>query len=1790
MKRDKRGLKNRILHMMMGLGKKFRILSYPINFLVIIYLTIYHTIRKIFVEQQYRRIRTGVLTALCAVILIGAAVVLPTLANETNEEPTTEIVSEEELSLEEAEVEETEIPVETEVPDTPQPTEEVQEENEPVESQAEESEENDPDKQKETDVHKEQEQSDKEVSTVTDSPDVPPVEKQDDKGTSFVAEKKTSKKNVKAAPEKLPEPSYEITADGTGIHTYPLSDSVKIGIRATAPAGAGIDYQWYMSKTPDGEGELLNGNGAMTNTYTVPKDSYAGDYYYYCKIKSVDNDGEKIDSDEVRTSSIVVSIGKGEPELKDFDTSAIENEYYYTGEPINPTIESSCEGMGKAYIVVKDGDNENRPKVESDEPYEIFLHVSEGENYNAATINLNKSIMIRRIPIPTKPYRIDGTKGKVVDGKQWYTSEVTIVPATGYSISTTEDNFADELVYSVDGINQGPQKSIVYLRNDSNKAITPAVTITEKRDGTINIDATKPRAQIEYNDSDFVGNATRKEIVFNLTASDETSGLEKRYYYKSNDKEILTETKLKTVSWTEWVEGDTVSETEDGVVTLYAKVEDRAGNVTFTSTPQLLIDSAEPEVFCDNSKLDNEKSYVADKKEIMVSDENLSHVTLTRNNVTHEDKSGDELKDGSVSFTLNGPSDMALQVVYLVTAEDVAGNQKVTKITMRNPSMDVVAETLDFGSGDDALTYGYESVEAQEVVLKKQGTEDVVPVDSIKIETGDDFEVVPDSNMIRPKQGLHTGTYSAVVRVYYNGENKATTTCRCTVTVKKAKMLVRYMGQEDVGYHTYPDLRGTLDFAQDDFKNGDTIEKLQVDPNFVLPSLYYVDEEGNQQRFTPDMRATQSMRLIPGDGQSSDYEFDYGDGELQVNRHSLRRGYVIDGEKKEGYDWYISPTVAIRPADGYAISRSEDEESFITSDQLITVNGPVTKAVQEKFYVMDRVSGEISSLMTENIKIDNTAPHFRNGEGITVSSDLFSSFVNEITFGLFFNDTKSVSISATDEESGLESIRYCLSDRVVDAADVGDGLDWQTYEGEFSISPEEFEHAIIYAKITNQAGLETYISSNGMVFDNKQPDINCVEKGKEHGIIDEKEYVTEEMNLKVSDRNLKRVTLFAGTNTAVTGSALEVAGDDDSIKVAKQTIPCPRKGSKTYTVVASDGAGNNTEREFTITKPVYEIEASPLKIKSAEYGYETEHQVLVSWKDKETANAKATLSDVILSNEKHFEVKQSGDNFWIVAKSNLVCGNYTTDVTLVYNGNKKVQTTCSFTVEKAVLTATYIGDDVYYHENRKENSVKVTGFVKHNGIYESPETAAGYQEPVVNENILATETRELIPSGGKADNYRFVYESGLLLVERRYATTGRDGQYYIDSKISDSGWYTSDIVIRPKEGYGLLLNETDEESLDSITLKKDTNDGKQTFYVVNKNSGEIYYPSSFFYKKDATLPVINGIEDGATYDANTKEIEITDEYLTSVTVNGEAKSVEQGKAQFTLSAEQETMVYVIVATDCAGNVKDATFVMNQPESVPVDTEEEEPEPVLPSSSDVAVPTATPVIPEDGISKEGIVKKLVKVVQGAPNTSLTTNTKDLAKSVLTNGEQQAVTDGSNANIELRIKNIDSSVPQSDKELIIANLGGYSVGEYMDITLWKKIGSSSEKKVTNTNKPITVTVSVPKELRNGSKKFVVLRIHKGAVSVLPDCDSVANTVTFETDRFSTYVLAYKNGTVTSRATSVANSGSHSSGNTGSSMYNDVSPETGDEAPIVPVTIAFILALMGIVASVVIRKKAV
>ena len=89
-------------------------------------------------------------------------------------------------------------------------------------------------------------------------------------------------------------------------------------------------------------------------------------------------------------------------------------------------------------------------------------------------------------------------------------------------------------------------------------------------------------------------------------------------------------------------------------------------------------------------------------------------------------------------------------------------------------------------------------------------------------------------------------------------------------------------------------------------------------------------------------------------------------------------------------------------------------------------------------------------------------------------------------------------------------------------------------------------------------------------------------------------------------------------------------------------------------------------------------------------------------------------------------------------------------------------------------------------------------------------------------------------------------------------------------------------------------------------------------------SGNVTYMSSNGLVLDGTAPVISGVENGKTY-CEAQTVTVTDNYIASVTVNGNSISLDANN-QFALSAAEGTQT--ITVTDKAGNTTSVTVTVN----------------------------------------------------------------------------------------------------------------------------------------------------------------------------------------------------------------------------------------------------------------------
>lgn len=1748
----KKTIKEKVLYRLKRIAAKCKPLTYPAVVVMVVFLSIYHAIKALFSEEKYHKVRNRVVGGLTMAVLVMALVVWPSLAEENFENP--EQVVEEVQATEEP----TPTPEVTVEPITTKEPEETAEVTPAKELQEDEKERN-----------TEEKEEDETSAAPADSAE-PTAEPAGENGVEQTADNTETNPAVikrRAAARTVSEADLSfptVTKSEDVSYTYnqiPEDTYISVEIaKDEYDADKEIpSYQWYW-----GNQKL---DGATRSRHQLSTNLAVGEYTFRCVVKMISIEDTSV-SKEIADCEIHVEISKATPELGHF-TYNMKSKLYYNAKDQTPevTVKDGITGMGSTSVLCSRG-GEYASGVKEVGDYTLRLVIQEGINYTKETLVLG-NVTVVSIGKPSRSCTVNGTKGNKVDGVQWYKSDVTFTAPTGYLIGTEETGeYLAKMGYTTEGKHAS---EAIYYKEVKTGGIWGTEAMPE-----FGIDKTAPTAELMAgSDSISLVHFFNKNQTITLEATDNISDSDHLEYYMYVSKNKPVSVDLSKVAWKET---DSVTVEDATQYYVYGKVVDEAGNVSYVSSDGIVIDAEPPRILCNGNQLKDNRTYTADEKTFSVEDENLA-------SITYQPKNGQRVTvdiEKTNSFTLKSPDTAGTSLEYTIVATDKAQNTTTETVTLVNPVPDCNIAGMNF----DNQIYGYslDGLAKEPSITRSAGSnvsdlyfEKVTVLPNDAGETYFTAELDGSGGFtVTPKAGLHVGTYQNVIRVDYKGisdeeaTKESTTKFTCSLTVDRATLHATYTGHTAY-YHTYPDFTGHVEINEEELKNNDTLEELQKEDAFLEAlAVEYKDDNGQ------DKRAMETdANVMPVGGYTRDYEMVSVSGTLTVVRRDAAKNKEYRMNGTEGTDgWYTSDVavgtgaVSAEAPQAYLVGSTEDSISVTEIPVVVSGANGETEGQDISFYVMNKSTGEIFNPVTETVKIDKTAPYLADGEGISIATNLWQSFWHTITFNQYFNDTMAVSISGSDAFSGIDEdtgISYYVSSEALSTEQVKK-VPWVNGT-RFSLEPDDLETKIVYAKITDRAGLSLYISSNGMVFDNKVPAIEVVKDGEE--------YITEQKDITVSDSNLIETTLYEGTDTTVSGTAIAV----ENLQ-SKLSIPCPEKGSKTYTIVAKDSANNLAEKSFTITKPIYDITADRMVLKDAVYGYTTAPAVSVSWKNTNKANADATISQVSLSNNRQFEVEEIDGQYYIAAKKGLSAGRYSTDVILTYNGGKIAETTAIVTIQKATLTAKYKGQSIYFHMTpNMEQTVEVTGFV--NG--ENAETAAGYEAPTVSIEGTAAETDVLTPAGGKADNYNFVYEKGVLVVNRRKAVSGVDGQYDIAGKVSDTGWYISDITLTPKQGFVFVSNEEGLNPQENIVLTKDTGNGKETFYVMNESTGEIYEKSIFEYRKDVQTPVISGVKDGETYVVNSQNVKIQDDYLASVTVNGAAQEIKEGTADIILSADQVNTVYVLVANDCAGHVNNISVVLKQPSEIHETGNDSQ---TAQEPDGTEEPSATPVPSEN----TGTVKKKVTVVEGAPQTAISTRTAQVLSSVLSKGEQLAVAQGSNADVELRIQNIDSTVSQEDKELIISNLAGYTVGQYLDITLWKTVGSSTAKKVYNTNKSIAVTITVPEALRNNdsskTRTYAIFRVHDGAVSILPDKDSVDSTVTFSTDKFSTYVLAYKDTVKKSKISDSDGSGSKASSE-GFNILSSV-PDMGDHAPIALCVIILAAALFGIVTVILIRKK--
>lgn len=187
-------------------------------------------------------------------------------------------------------------------------------------------------------------------------------------------------------------------------------------------------------------------------------------------------------------------------------------------------------------------------------------------------------------------------------------------------------------------------------------------------------------------------------------------------------------------------------------------------------------------------------------------------------------------------------------------------------------------------------------------------------------------------------------------------------------------------------------------------------------------------------------------------------------------------------------------------------------------------------------------------------------------------------------------------------------------------------------------------------------------------------------------------------------------------------------------------------------------------------------------------------------------------------------------------------------------------------------------------------------------------------------------------------------------------------------------------------------------------------------------------------------------------------------------------------------------------------------------------------------------TANVIITGKGIYT-GVLNKTFRIVipknadiivkPSTPSTRVEEFDKDsVANDVLTDSDKAQIAAGAKAHVYLEVTRVEESdVPTAD--IISTNakaseISGLKKGIYLDISMWKEVGNKETEKIQNTelSKKLKMLIELPEELvaPNGKvRTYYVIRVHDGVAEILPTTLN-GRTITFESDRFSTYSIWY------------------------------------------------------------------
>lgn len=589
------------------------------------------------------------------------------------------------------------------------------------------------------------------------------------------------------------------------------------------------------------------------------------------------------------------------------------------------------------------------------------------------------------------------------------------------------------------------------------------------------------------------------------------------------------------------------------------------------------------------------------------------------------------------------------------------------------------------------------------------------------------------------------------------------------------------------------------------------------------------------------------------------------------------------------------------------------------------------------------------------------------------------------------------------------------------------------------------------------------------------------------------------------------VTQFVNDETAETAAgyvAPEITGMPDTLE----------KG-QIYTVKTTGGSADNYtfgtgKADITVLRDGQICVKAPVK---GHFIYNGKSQNVMSCiTEDETSKQFYTTENTDI------EVKGANTSNWqnplyfrLKDKDNYIWDDGTT-------ADKKI--TCQ--MERAELTISYVSETIEEGQT-PALELKYEGFLEDDNIdnQRSINTDIKVTAPEVLEG---GKTYELIPKGNEyLNNYNITYKSGTLTVLKKQEETPDDDdksdEYTVTANLSVPGELNTQLpgvtayMTNPDNPLGIVPDGYDSVNSVAPTTPVSNNaklkDNKDGTYTLTLNVPNPVFTLQKIGNSN-NAEIVSSVRDNKTYSGNTGVSR--NGRITQLTIKLKDKSgtyIFNDCTEFPTLLETDWNVPLTLSVEFPAddNKNDDNKDNNDKEQV--DTSN------ITVVSDVEKATAdTPVISVKGIS---------------------TSAKEYFKSLITKDDVAKLAEaGNKLELKLTAENVTNTISEADKKLIADKvtadtaLSGAVVGQYVDINAELSVLNKKIIEIPNSG-TITLSVKLDNSLINkaADRTYYVVRLHKHsdgsktAQIINTTFDSVTGSIKFDTDRFSTYAIVYK-----------------------------------------------------------------